>query len=220
VASVNDLELAGLRDQLAPFNPVAIASGIAALQLCPANADHLVRLEVLADLASSLQLEGQAAEMSRRRWNQVVNGAPLVSSGIPQLEDWLDAEFVSELAFFGGGYSVLPGLTEDAVFVSRLLLRALHVHSRPSVDPDFVLVASRLVHAALVVSDTMAKQAGLVRGTPAVHRGDRAVVVPTRRSPAAGKTFAVRHVERKRNWRCADGSTWLIGGRPSRPRGD
>jgi hypothetical protein len=167
-----------LRKQLAGFDPAGVTAGIAALQLLPENGDHLLRLEVLADLASTLPNTGPSAEMSRRRWEQLVSGQPLMSSGILEMEDWFDSEFTSELAFYGGPHLVLPGLTEDAVFVGRLLFRALHIHGGFP-ESRFAVAAARLAQAALTLSDAVVRRAGLQRGAPAVHRDRRAVLIPS-----------------------------------------
>ena len=111
-----------LLQSLAPFDPSDIAAGIAALQLCPENADSLFQLEGAATVAGALKPKANGPLMSASRWRRLVAQE---LGGIAYANDPHTGPFVEEVAFTGGSYRVFGGSVDDSVFRLRRALDAV-----------------------------------------------------------------------------------------------
>src|SRR5258708_39037866 len=91
-------ELLGLRSALVGYSRSELAAGVGGLQLLPANADVLLRLEAFANALKGVP-SGGIGRPSMHRWRQWLNG-PLVSQSVlPSLEDPFDRPFTEPTSF-------------------------------------------------------------------------------------------------------------------------
>jgi hypothetical protein len=182
-----EAKLAGEADplqQLAAFlgsyDPLDLASGIAALQLMPENADRLVRLEGAALLvAASLPTGVGRPLMSVGRWKQWLNRPPLSTSMFSRAEDPFETLLTEALPVCGGAFVVFPGSVPDSTFIVRHLVRSILSSGTPFPSEAYARAASALCSSVLVLSDTIARRAGLSRGSPAMEAPGRPVILPT-----------------------------------------
>lgn len=172
--SSNPLE--SVKKLVASFDPVDLLATAAALQLLPENADCLIRIEALAHVACALQADRDKPKISLPKLRSILNSSPL-SDEIAQAEDPFPNPFVEEIPFFGGPYTVFPGITNGAAYVTRCLADALR--RGEGLLPQFLEEACAYLRAALVVCDAIAKKADLTRG---ISPGSaKSVVVPAAR---------------------------------------
>jgi hypothetical protein len=170
--------LSSIRTALGPYDPLELAAGLGALQLVPMNADHLLRLEVAAAVAAGLPSVAGRPPMPNQQWRAAVNGPPLGDAVLAMLEDPVRHPFTENLTFHGGSHVVFPGLEAEAPFILRRLAYAIFRLPPLIEDPDFNREAYRTTRAGLLVSDAVARRAGLRRNTapePSLHG---AVTVP------------------------------------------
>ena len=102
------------------FDSINLLQRIAVIQLQPENAQRLLRLEYLAALIASFSDETGKPFVSPHRLRQTIEGG----MGISHLEDRVTWPLVESMAFFGGAYLVMPGLTEHLRPGLDLLLMA------------------------------------------------------------------------------------------------
>lgn len=164
-----------LLEGLAPFNSSDIAVGIAALQLCPENADFLFQLEGAATVACALKPKTNAPHMSASRWRRLFAQELGV---IAYANDPHTGPFVEEVAFTGGTYRVFGGSIDDSVFRLRRALDAVFRVSGPAIPAQILGQAERLVGTTLTLLDDTIQRAGLSRLTEAGQRFGAEVVVP------------------------------------------
>ncbi len=148
-----------LVDELAPFSPVDLLTKCAAAQLCPDNAQRLFRLEHLAINAASLPRGPDRPCMSVPRYRRLLESG----MGVDFLEDPFSAPLVVPVAFTGGSYLTLTGLTEHLRPGVDLLLSVAMV----AVDFAGTRFRDSIAHpcqALLHLSDVMCSLAGLRRG--------------------------------------------------------
>lgn len=148
-----------LVDELAPFSPVDLLTKCAAAQMCPDNAQRLFRLEHLAINAASLPPGPDRPSMSMPRYRRLLESG----MGVDFLEDPFSAPLVVPVAFTGGSYLTLPGLTEHLRPGVDLLLSV----SMLAVDFAGTRFRESIAHpcqALLRLSDAMCSLAGLRRG--------------------------------------------------------
>lgn len=164
-----------LLQELSPFDSADIAAGVAALQLCPENADQLFQLEGAATVAGALAQKPDAPLMSASRWRRLFDDEQL--GVISYANDPHTGPFVEEVAFVGGTYRVFGGSVDDSVFRLRRALDAIFRVSGPAVDPTVLSAAGRMVRTTLTVMDRTLRRAGLSRTSEAGQRfGDRVAI--------------------------------------------
>jgi hypothetical protein len=162
-----------VRSQVAAFDPADLLITAAALQLLPENADCLIRIEAFSHAIASLPHTPGLPRISIPRVRNLLNSPPL-SEEIARAEDPLPNPFVEEVPFFGGSYRVFPGLTNGAAYVMKALASALLRND--GLSGTFLEDACIRIRALLALSDAVAKNANLTRGTSASSA--RAVTVP------------------------------------------
>jgi hypothetical protein len=163
---------------LAAFDVTDLAAGVGALQLLPENADHLLRVERLAGIVASLPISPEhAPQMSAGHWRTILNAAPVADSFVVMNEDPFEEPYTGSISFYGGGYTVLPGLATGAVRIARRLTEAVFALA-PAMDRDFANACGRLTRGVLVLSDRVAARAGLARATAPIASKDDVAVVP------------------------------------------
>jgi hypothetical protein len=148
------------RAMLREFDPLALATAVAALHVVPGNAGAIWRLEALAGLAieQSRRPEQQALDSTTLR-QMLTEGA--LASAASIAEDPFEELLTEEITFHGGSYLVGAGTAVDSPYTLRLLLRAFLLRG---VLPQKLTGEFRsLVGAALTVSDLALRRAGLDR---------------------------------------------------------
>ncbi len=156
--------LVDIYQQFLEYDPLDLLSRIAALQLYPENADHIMRLDALSHIAACLHPEPNKTRISRHRINRICNFEPLGNSYIKSSEDPCDVPFTEAFTFFGGSYIVFPGIAQDVVFALKHLAAAIFLlpefkkQNKPFVDEIY-----NLILPILILSDEIARRAGSER---------------------------------------------------------
>lgn len=172
-----------LLEDLAAFDPADLAAGVGALQLLPANADHLLRLERLAGVVAALAAAkpGDRPQLSAGRWRSLINSPPIADEALVSAEDPFEEPFVDSVIFFGGNYRVMPGLATGSARIARRIADAVF-QIEPPMEAAFESECGRLTQAVLWLSELVMERAGLTRGLgPMPGKGEPAIV------PEAGR---------------------------------
>src|SRR5581483_9340889 len=178
------VQLIQFAEKLASYDPVDLLAAAGGLQLLPANALRVVRLEVLAHIAASLQDdEAHRPHASTHRLGQWCNTGAIGQGWVVAQEDPLDNPFLEAVPFFNGNFLVFPGITDEATLVLHLLCRALFADPEAFSDSLYVGEARELLSAVLALSNEVAKRAGLDRGVeiPPFQEG-QTVFIPDART--------------------------------------
>ncbi len=170
--------LADIVKAVAAYEPTDLLTAVGGLQLIPENAERAIRLEALAHAIASLPNDPNKPAISPHRLRTILNVSPLGNGPIVQEEDPFNNPFTEAFTFFGGSYVVFPGITEEATFILRHLATAVFLHPKPFPNKDFVTLAYRFLLAVLVLSDEIARRAGMGRGVEPIERPDKKVIVP------------------------------------------
>jgi hypothetical protein len=162
------------RSALAEFDPLAVATAVAALHVVPGNAGAIWRLEVMSGLAAAQpRRPGQRALDSASLRRMLTEGG--LASAASMAEDPFEELLTEEIAFHGGSHLVGAGISIDSMYALRLLLRGFLLSG--ALPGELAREVRELATAALLVSDLALRRAGLDRnvlpeGTP------RQLVVP------------------------------------------
>lgn len=177
--TLSDAFIQSIERQINHYDRIALLQAIAALQLHPTNASHLLRLELLASVIVHAQNHDSAAEEAPIIEDvlSVVNSAPLASSQIVDMEDPWQNPWCEEAAFSGGSYRFFPGLVNEAGFILRHTLRAF-MQTSTKLDRDIFRRLFVLVTATLRLSDAIADRAGATRHQRLEDNLPATVVVP------------------------------------------
>jgi hypothetical protein len=175
IPSPPDNPLRKIREKIKVYDVADLLATVAALQLVPENADHMVRIEALTQAVSSVPIASNKPRIPLAKLQELLNSPPL-SDEIAMAEDPFPNPFVEEVPFFGGSYRVFPGLTDGATFVLRNIANALFRGGKLS--KDFLGDAYIHLRAFLAVSDRMLKIANLTRGLRT--KSSDLVIVPKR----------------------------------------
>lgn len=149
---------------LSEYDSADLLATFAALQLCPENADHTMRLDALSHITTCLHPEPDKKRISRHKLNRVCNFEPIGNSFIKSSEDPCDVPFTEAFTFFGGSYIVFPGIAQDVVFALKHLAAAIFLlpefkkQNKPFVDEVY-----NLILPTLILSNEIARRAGLER---------------------------------------------------------
>lgn len=143
------------------YDVVDLSASLAALQLLPANASALGRLELAATVANCLPPRGATSAMSVGRLRTALNSAPITTT----LSDdgRFDELLVESLSFHGGSYLVSSGLGREAVYVVERLLHSIFFAGPEFPDRAFREEALTFCTAGLRVSDLVLTGARLPR---------------------------------------------------------
>ncbi|HWO83064.1 MAG TPA: hypothetical protein VNM38_04660, partial [Solirubrobacterales bacterium] len=158
-----------MREALARFNPLALASGFAALQVLPDNAKGHWRLGMLAGMVAGLSPEGEFEKLTAGDLYALVNVSS-VAEAAGMVEDPPEGPFTEEIVFYGGSYLVGEGLGECDAYTVRRLAAACFT---PGALPATLRAELRDCWvAALTICDTALRGAGLQRNLePEVRSG-------------------------------------------------
>ena len=177
--------------QFSRFSASDRLAKLGGLQLIPENSRRALRLELAACAAASTA-EGGEFTATAEEIRTILNRSAVSDPQLVMLEDPTGGWFVESVTFVGGAYLVFPGITTDATFTLDLLGRALALYRRPYSSGGFAPSAVRLLQAALLVSDEVAKRAGLGRGVLATGAAESSDIVVPEDSRLAALAEAVR----------------------------
>jgi hypothetical protein len=168
-------DIPALERAIANFDRTDLLSAIAGLQLLPANAERIVRLEAFAYLVASGKSK-KSRKVAPHALAPLCNCEALQT--IAHAEDPFDGVFCEEVLFHGGSYKVLPGITEHATFILKRINETIFFHRESFPDASFVRTATHLIHGTLALSDRMCNLAGVGRNPDLSATGDGNIVVP------------------------------------------
>jgi hypothetical protein len=168
-------DIPALEAAIADFDRADLLSAIAGLQLLPANAERIVRLEAFAYLVASGKSK-RSRKVAPHALAPLCNCEALQT--IAHAEDPFDNVFCEDVLFHGGSYRVLPGITEHATFILKRINEAIFFHRDAFPDASFVRTATHLIQGTLALSDRMCRLAGLQRNPDLSTTGDGDIVVP------------------------------------------
>gem|GEM_PF-6920475 len=134
----------------------------------------MMRLEALAFAASVECAPQRGKHMLRTKLLTLLNDEPLRAFAEKEdpCENFVTQEFVAE----DRGFTYFAGILEDPDYHLRIFWEALqHIRATHSVAE----LGLRTMRAALLVSDTIARRAGLPRGTPPIFAHWQKVHVPS-----------------------------------------
>lgn len=154
--------LAILAAALSGFAPTDMLAAIGGLQLMPENANRAYRLETLAHIVASLPDEHGKPTISTPRLKAITNAGLLAD--LASKEDPCDNAFTEAFSFYGGSFTVFPGIVENPTFVLRNLANALFRSTEPVANAHFASRARSVISGVLAISDAIAFRAGLGRG--------------------------------------------------------
>lgn len=172
-----------------PYDAADLLASIGALQLLSENAEREIRLDFIAQAASSLECGEGKPRMSLRALRKICN-SDLFADAM-RMEDPAENPFTECVTFFGGTYIVLPGITEDGAYVVSLLGRAVFLRNPDLARSRFGREAYGLLAGALALSDEVARRAGLRRGMEPGHDSRQRVLVPAAEKMKALKAAVV-----------------------------
>ena len=164
---------ASVRMALNELDPAELAAAAGALSLLPGNGHRLWRLGAMATLAAERAPGGRSVSQTQLR--QLLASSDLAAMGDMQDDPYEDV-LSEELSFTGGVYLVSSGLAHDAVYVLRLITRALML--RPVLPEALRAELSSLCVAGLRLSDQVLRGAGLERHQEATRPPGRGLEVP------------------------------------------
>lgn len=185
---------------LAPDDPIDLLTAVAALQLIPENADRGVRLEALAHICVARRHCQRRSPVRRSRLRHICEYPAL--RRLAPLEDPFPNPFTENFTFDRGSFTVFPGRFDETTFVLRHLVMAVFRCSEPFPDEQFLTDTHALITAVLVISNEIARRAGLRRGAPPRERPGRAILVPSR--------TRLQQLKRAVSFQCADLADLLL----------
>lgn len=172
-----------LVNALSTYDPADLLAAIAGLQLMPENADRAVRFEILAHAVASISNKGFGSKRiaNLKQLEKICNDSSGLTPFI-RLEDPFAHPFTEAFTFYGGSYIVFPGIAEESTFIWRQLTNAIFLHPDLFPDHQFARIVRQLFLAVLVLSNEIARRAGLERGVePITAPGGNVVIPPVER---------------------------------------
>gem|GEM_PF-1628390 len=157
-----------VRQELARFNPLTLASAFSALQVLPDNAMGNWRLGFLAGMIAGFLPEGEFEKLTKSDLYRLVNEGSVAQAAV-LVEDPPEGPFTEEIVFHGGSYLVGEGLGECDAYTVRRLAGACF---SPGTLPAALQAELRDCWvAALTVCDAALRGAGLERNLEPEVRG-------------------------------------------------
>ena len=162
-----------VREALARFNPLALASALGALQVLPENAGCNWRLGFLAGMVAGLSSQGEFEKLKTADLAGLVNEGS-VAAAAELIEDPPEGPFTEEVVFYGGSYLVGEGLGESDAYTVRRLASACF--GQGGLPAALRAEIGTCWAAALTVGDAALRGVGLRRNLEPVASG--AVEIP------------------------------------------
>ncbi|MGB3513193.1 MAG: hypothetical protein WBA93_29065 [Microcoleaceae cyanobacterium] len=169
-----------VRKTLSKYDCAELLAIIAGLQLMPENANRSVRLEALTHAVASINSKGFGSKkhISLKELEKICNSDLSSLASFYLQEDPFSNPFTEAFSFYGGSYIVFPGIAEEQTFILRNLVIAIFFESQKFFSKEFKRKAYELILAVLVLSNEIARRAGLKRGVEPVDISSD-VVFPT-----------------------------------------
>jgi len=145
--------------------------------LLPENAGRVLRLEVAAHLAATVN-QTKRRIISRKKLDYVFNAGPLGDIQFVKDEDPHEFAFTDSIGFIGGPYTVLPGVEDDSVYILQNLLNAIFRHRRQLPDRHYLSQCFDLTMTVLYLSNQITSRAGLKCGLDPKNSYREPVVIP------------------------------------------
>lgn len=156
-----------------------LQAAVGALQLCPQNANFVLRFEALAHAVGAVSAGGKHEQIDQGRLRAFCDNPPIGESFIAQMEDPADHLFSEAISFFGGSYTIIPGLAERIRFDLQILLQSMFLVPDNGIPRTTLRDLRRKCIALLTVSQLMSQRAGLVRGIAPSFTDTEGVFVPS-----------------------------------------
>ncbi|MCI0330695.1 MAG: hypothetical protein L0196_07055 [candidate division Zixibacteria bacterium] len=145
------------------YDAFDLAACIGALQLVPENADRTLRLETAGALIASLKQDDTIRPpISSRKLDAWLNGPPFATD-IAWAEDPFDSLFAEEVTFYGGSYTVFPGIAEESSFIIRHLAKAIFLSEETFPHEQFRREVYEVIRFTLALSNEIARKSNLSR---------------------------------------------------------
>jgi hypothetical protein len=164
----------GVRAVAKQFDPLGLASAVAALHTLPVNGHRLWRLGVMSAIAAEQARTSELGAPTVEDLERLLNGGPLAEVAA-RMDDPFDDVLCQEVTFHGGSYRVSAGLAEEAVYIFRLLVRAWLLTD--ALPDELIGELTRMTVGALRLSDAALRRAGLTRNA-APEEGSNGVTIP------------------------------------------
>lgn len=164
--------------ELGQFCADDLLAKIGGLQLLPINAGRALRLELAAHAVAAAAPNKQGRIIRRSGLDMVLNQGVLGGPRFTTTEDPFPGLFTEAFTFVGRSYVIFPGILEEAAFAIRQIAKGLFLCNTPFPDRVFVIQAGRILLAVLLLSNEIARRAGLERAARPAEDGGKKVVVP------------------------------------------
>jgi len=164
--------------EVAGFDLIDLAAKIGGLALMPENADRMSRFEAASGIVASMRpCSDWTPKIGPERFDKWLNGpsGPL-SLGLNEEDPYTDL-FTESVAFYGGPFTVFPGVMEDSVYILRHICEGIF-KAPLSFDVDCRSQANHLVSAVLKVSHEIAVRSRLGRNTKSIPTTGQPVRIP------------------------------------------
>jgi hypothetical protein len=162
--------LSNLPSRLRDFDTIDLLTTAAALQLDAANADMLICIEAFAHAIAACPANQGEPKATLHELRKFLDTPPIADSTIRSLVDPCDNLFTESFTISEGTFIVFPGIAAEPAFVLQHIANAL---SSLALDPrtqDFARTARQWLVAVFVLSDAVARRAGLNYGLePSEH---------------------------------------------------
>lgn len=163
---INKKFLEIIKKKLSKYNDNDLLATLGGLQLVPENVANTIRFEFLAHILCSIQ----SKKLSNRLKIPLKQLEKFCNCDLPELQFIISQEdpcnnlFTESFTFHGGCYIVFPGIAEQQTFILQHLAKAIFLCSNSSLHKQFKTEIHRLLLAVLLISNEIAKRAGLCRG--------------------------------------------------------
>ncbi len=151
-----------LLDQTSHYQTAGLLRSLAALQLVPGNASHLLVLEGLSRVVAGSPPSGSPKEIPRNTLQTLCN-SEAIKAAIAHRKDPFEGIFAETFPFFDGPYEILPGLTPEAPYKLRQLASGIFYGGLAESHAAYAKDASNIIKAGLAMSTAVALRAGLDR---------------------------------------------------------
>ncbi len=171
------VQLNDLAERLSKYDPMDLLASIGGMQLMPENAERDLRLKAYAHIVARSRVRTGRAPLSYRDLCAVLR-EDSAGAMLGHLEDPVEHLFAHEFVFSGGSHIVLPGSMPAAPFILGTICMGLFFRRPAFPNSEFSTWARRFIKAMLLLSDHVARRAGLRRGMPPQPVPDRLIAVP------------------------------------------
>lgn len=186
-----------LKETIENYDVLNLLITNSACQLIPANANKLMRFEAMAFSISSCKYIENRPNISKSRIKSIYNGNMYGLEGVSVYEDPFEQMFTESIAFFGGSYTVFPGITEQGTFIVKHLLKSIFLSENKPEYEHFYKEAYDITNLFLVISDAIADKANLNYGEES-KVAQKEIQLPNSRSEEELKksvTFNIEEIE-------------------------